>query len=146
LAKLRMLSIARPAGEAHARAMRRAHFAFAFTLAILLVLSRTGLAQYLYIDTDGDGIHTLADRIHPGTPTTLFVYLDTTHDRDGSMQSCNSHTGAPFTSPDLTIFSYDVIFVAQGGTVRWGTYADRRGWPPLSADESDATELLVERF
>ena len=35
-------------------------------------------AQYMYLDTNGDGVHTAADVLQPnGTPTTVDVWLRT---------------------------------------------------------------------
>src|SRR5262245_1233779 len=105
-------------------------------------------AQYLYIDTDGDGVHTDADRLSAAGPTTLVLYLDTTHDADGSLQSCNSHT-PELVGVDLDplgFFSYQVLLKADGGTVMFGAYADSQGWGAPSADLDDVDELEVTRL
>jgi hypothetical protein len=45
-------------------------------------------AQYLYLDTDGDGVHTSADALAPMGPTDLDVWISTGSDRDGGIAYC----------------------------------------------------------
>lgn len=48
-------------------------------------------AQYMYLDSNGDGVNDLGDRLNAnGLPTTVDVYLVTGHNRDGSPAACNS--------------------------------------------------------
>ncbi len=58
--------------------------------------------------------------------TNVTITLDTNHDRDGSLQTCNSHSSAfcgASTSPNpLDMFSYTLALRAVGGTVAWGNY------------------------
>lgn len=105
--------------------------------AALLVAAPAG-AQYMYLDTNGDGVHTGADVLNPNGPTHIDVWLDTNHDRDGSLQACNSHTGAPVSPPaelGLDIFSYDIYLVVTHGAVSWGDFQDKMGFDPLPNDE-----------
>ena len=104
-------------------------------------------AQYMYLDTNGDGIHTSADGIlPPGTPTTIAVYLDTTHDKNGSLQSCNSHTGAPATpNAPLDLTGYSIILHAVTGAVSWGTWIDDLGYSALGTDLSNGSDLCIAR-
>jgi len=70
-------------------------------------------AQYMYFDSNGDGVHTAADVI-TGTGTTNFdVWLRTDKHRDGSTATCDTHDGL------LEIGSYEVSIRATGGTVSW---------------------------
>jgi hypothetical protein len=73
--------------------------------------------SYMYMDTDGDGVFTSADRLQPnGTPTTVNVWVNTNHDKDGSLAACDTGDG------DLATWnSYAVIIGATGGTVAFGT-------------------------
>ena len=109
-------------------------------------------AQYIYIDTNGDGVHTDADALEPSGTTTLTFWLDTQHDRDGSLQTCNSHTGAPHNyegappDPGLDIFSYDIRLLTAGGTLTWGTYEDNLGFIQLSPDLNSENEFHAQRF
>jgi PKD domain/FlgD Ig-like domain/Putative Ig domain len=78
-------------------------------------------AQYMYLDTNGDGVHTTADVLQAnGTPSTVDVWLRTNANRDGSPAICNS-------GPEpLTINSYVVNFVAVGGTVTYSGFINRQ--------------------
>ena len=92
---------------------------------ILLVLcsvmgAPAAMAQYMYLDTNGDGVHTAADVLQPnGTPTTVDVWLRTNANRDGSQAICNSDPMDP-----LTINSYVVNFEAVGGTVTYSSFVN----------------------
>ena len=90
---------------------------------ILLFLSSlmgapAAMAQYMYLDTNGDGVHTAADVLQPsGTPTAVDVWLRTNANRDGSGATCNSDPADP-----LTLNSYVVNFEAVGGTVTYSSF------------------------
>jgi len=112
-------------------------------------------AQYMYLDTNGDGIHTDADMVSPSGITTIAIWLDTQHDRDGSLQTCNSHTHAPHNwweggapDPGLDIFGYDIYLVVTDGMVTWGDYEDNLGYDDLSPPDGkgDPTKLHVGFF
>ncbi len=80
-------------------------------------------AQYLRIVTDNPVDNTRLS----ATGTTLLTFiLDTNHDRDGSLQTCNSHTaancGSPTTTQPLNLFGYSILMTAVGGAVTWGTF------------------------
>jgi len=94
--------------------------------ATLLLLSVAGpaSAQYMKITSDNPSDPT---RLRSSGSTLLTITLDTNHDKDGSLQTCNSHTaancpGASTTSQPLNMFSYTLAFKAAGGTVSWGTF------------------------
>jgi len=40
--------------------------------------------QYIYLDANGNGVHDSGDVLNPSAPTTLNIWLDTAHNRDGS--------------------------------------------------------------
>lgn len=48
------------------------------------VLAAPAVAQYMYLDTNGDSLHTAADVIAPMGVTTVDVWLRTDTDRDGT--------------------------------------------------------------
>jgi VCBS repeat protein len=87
---------------------------------VLLALAAPAAAQYMYLDSNGDGIHTAADQVNPVGPTTIEIWLDTDSNGDGSPAVC-SVAGEPFT-----INSYAVGLRATGGTVAWGTFTNRQ--------------------
>ena len=112
-------------------------------LCLLLCRAASVGAQYVYLDCDGDGVHSSADVLSPVKATTVTVYLNTQHDRDGKVQFCNSHTKSVGGGAPIEIFSYDLILrVAEGtGTVDWGTYSDATGFEPLGKDDFNDTDF-----
>lgn len=58
-------------------------FAVLVLTAALSVPSPTA-AQYMFLDTNGDGIHSDADVIQPMGATTVDVWIITNANRDGS--------------------------------------------------------------
>jgi len=120
-------------------------------LAIVLVAcGPEARAQYMFLDANGDGVSTSSDRLNSTGATVLTIYLNTNHDRDGSPQSCNSHTaacGATTTTQALNMFSYTISLVAVGGTVQWGTFTPANAaYAPLGTDPSDNTSIEVNRL
>lgn len=95
-----------------------------YGLAALAMLACFGatpaLAQYMYMDTNGDGVWSTADVLNAnGTPTTVDVWLNTTHNRDGSVATCDSQDG------DLAIWnSFATHIAVPGGTVAFSGYAN----------------------
>lgn len=90
-------------------------------LVVLAVLVPVPAAsQYLFLDTNKDGIHDANDRLGPGT-TFVDIWLVTNQNRDGTPVSCvvaDSGNG-------LTINSYSVVLHATGGDVQWGPMQNR---------------------
>jgi len=98
-------------------------WAYCFGLLLLLVCPDLAIGQYMRMTTDNPADDTRLKGI--GEITIVTITLNTDHDRDGSLQTCNSHSdacGAPATSQPLNIFSYTLAFKAVGGTVSWGTF------------------------
>src|SRR2546422_9321831 len=102
----------------------------------------------MYIDANGDGINSAADRLNPSGSTLLTIYLNTNHDKDGTLQTCNSHQvaagcpGASPTSQALTLASYQVYLSASGGTVTWGTFVpDIASFTALQPQVSNSTDV-----
>ncbi|HYJ34094.1 MAG TPA: putative Ig domain-containing protein [Candidatus Binatia bacterium] len=97
-----------------------------YGLAALAVLACFGatpaLAQYMYMDTNGDGVWSTADVLNPnGTPTSVDVYLNTTHNRDGSVATCDSQDG------NLAIWnSFATHISVPGGTVTFSNYTNQQ--------------------
>jgi PKD repeat protein len=90
--------------------------ALLLTLLAFLLHPIPTLAQYMYLDSDGDGIHTAADKLADnGLPTTVRAYLITNRDRIGTTRTCADGTGNT-----ITVYSYAVNLQALGGTVTFG--------------------------
>ena len=137
------------------RTLLLARFSMSAALFLCAALFRppAANAQYIYLDTNGDGVHTDADIVNPSGTTTIAIWLDTGHDKDGTLQSCNSHTGAPHSyggtppDPGLDIFSYDVYLVVTDGTVTWGDFEDHMGFENFSPpDGRDPSKLHAAYF
>ncbi len=99
--------------------MNLARAALGCALAIL-VLAPAAHPQYMYLDSNGDGIHSAADQVNPAAPTTIDVWLDTDSNRDGSAAVCID-PGKP-----LSIFGYEFILHAVDGTVAWSDFVNRQ--------------------
>jgi hypothetical protein len=102
--------------------------------------AHTVRAQYLYLDANGDGVHTASDALSPGAPTTIDVWIDTDSNRDGSPAVCPSGDG------DLTINSYEVILRAANGTVAWGSFTNLQPDFVTSFGQSSSTTDLYAGF
>ena len=87
---------------------------------VLLALGPPASAQYMYLDSNADGVHTAADVLHEVGPTVVDIWLDTSHNRDGSMALCTPDPNHP-----LTMFSYLVTIKASGGTVNYSPFTNR---------------------
>lgn len=94
---------------------------FAVAVSFVVVASAaTAAAQYMYLDANGDGVHTSADLLASGRTVTFDVWLKTDQSRDGSPAVC-----AVDTSASLTINSYTFLLRATGGTVSWDGFVNR---------------------
>ncbi|TMQ54296.1 MAG: hypothetical protein E6K74_07060, partial [Candidatus Eisenbacteria bacterium] len=100
-------------------------------------------AQYIKITTDNPTDNT---RMRATGTTILSITLDTNHDKDGSLQTCNSHTaancGATPLAGELTIFSFQVYLSAVGGAVTWGTFTpDSSAYATLQTQLQDTHDV-----
>ena len=89
-------------------------------LATLLLLPSSSQAQYMYLDSNGDGVHSSADVLHGTGPTVVDIWLDTAHNRDGSTTHCSAGTAQP-----LSMFSYEVTLEATDGTAVFSSFTNR---------------------
>jgi hypothetical protein len=71
----------------------------------------------MYLDVDGDSVHTEADVLPSSGTTTAWLWLITNRNRDGTNVICSADP-----SQEVTINSYEVILRALGGTVEWGAF------------------------
>jgi len=70
-------------------------------------------AQYMYLDSNGDGKHTDADVVDARDTTRVSIWLVLDRNRDGSPNHDSLNTG---------LQDYQVILEAVNGEVRWGAY------------------------
>ncbi len=110
--------------------------------AAILSYAGSASAQYLRIQTDNPSDST---RLNASGTTLLTIILDTNHDRDGSLQTCNSHTvacGAAVTSRSLNVFGYTVLMTASSGTVSWGMFTPAdAAYSSLQPQVSDSVDV-----
>lgn len=79
-------------------------------------------AQYMYLDANGNGVHDVGDKMQiNGTPTTVDIWLDTNHNRDGSAATCDTGDGP------LTMISYAINLLAVNGTVTYSGFINQQG-------------------
>jgi PKD repeat protein len=90
------------------------------TALFLLLGSTPAVAQYIYLDTNGDGVNTLADTLSLSGVTNLDIWLVTNANRDGSPVTCSQDPEGTFD-----FFSYEIVLRAVGGTVHWGSMQNR---------------------
>jgi hypothetical protein len=88
------------------------HCLLLLAVLVALVISAPAFAQFVYLDTNGDGLASCNvpgtdDVLAPGT-MNVDVYFDTNHNQDGSVAVCDNG-GNP-----LTILSYEVSLLATG--------------------------------
>jgi len=87
--------------------------ALRFAICVALVHPAQGLAQYMYLDSNGNGVHDAGDRFRT-CPTRFDVWLNTANNRNGSPAACPVGSGA------LDLSHYEFALQAVGGTVTWG--------------------------
>jgi hypothetical protein len=104
------------------------------------LITSPGYTQYLYLDANGNGIHDSGDRLNASDSTTLEVWIDTAHNRDGSASVCPTSDGA------MTLSGYEFILHAVGGTISWGAFTNLRPEMGLIFDSaSDSTDYYAGR-
>src|SRR5207244_2452464 len=113
------------------QSMKTSHLVLGVLAVTLLVLAPPAPGQYIYLDSDGDGVHTAADQVHAAGPTVIDIWLDTAHNRDGSPALCKPNPTEP-----LDIFSYVVNLLASGGTVSYSAFRNRVAQMGLSSPPS----------
>lgn len=105
---------------------------------LCLLLPQLSFAQYIYIDTNGDGLPGTGDVLQASGETTLDIWLRTDGNRDGSSASCID------PSATLAINSYSFILKAQYGTMNWGALVNRLTEIPTAIGAfSNATDYFA---
>lgn len=80
----------------------------------------TATAQYMYLDANADGANTSADHLATSGSTTIDVWLDTNHNRNGTPATCSNGSGT------LTLNSYEFCLLVSNGTATWGSYSNNQ--------------------
>jgi hypothetical protein len=81
-------------------------------LIAVLAAASPAAAQYIYMDTNGDGLNTWADSLNATGTTALDIWIDSGFNRNGSPGGCRER--------GLASFSLNIH--ADGGTINWGTF------------------------
>lgn len=97
--------------------MKLARRLLALSAFALLALAGPVRAQYMWLDSNGDGINDAADCLNDiGIPTTVDVYIDTAHNKDGSAAICDNGPGTMY------IYNYNFCVKLTNGTAAFGGY------------------------
>ncbi|MGE5177607.1 MAG: hypothetical protein ACM3PF_00790, partial [Bacteroidota bacterium] len=93
-----------------------------FSALLLLAFAGRASAQYIWMDSNGDGVHTAADVMSPnGTPTTVDFWLNTNHNKDGSLAICDTGDGNLDTWN-----SYAIHVSVLNGTATFANYVNQQ--------------------
>lgn len=111
---------------------------------VIILLSSAGNAgaQYIFLDTNDDGVRSVADALSGSGSTNVDVWLRTDANRDGSRAASAVGSSIP-----LSIFSYEFVLRAINGTVEWGDYRNLQ--PTMSTklgEHRSAAEFYVGFF
>ena len=92
-------------------------------LAVLVLVAPAARAQYMYLDSNGNGVHDSGDQLAAnGTATTVDLWINTNHNRDGSVATCNVDP-----TQELSIHDYYFNLQASGGQVSYGGFVTHMG-------------------
>src|SRR6266571_5391150 len=84
-------------------------------------LAQDASAQYMYLDSNGNGVRDAGDRMSQNGDSTLVdIWLNTNTNRDGSAAVCNMDTATP-----LSFNHYFINIQAVGGTVDYRDFIPR---------------------
>jgi len=86
---------------------------------LCLSIGATARAQYMFLDTTGDGLNTSSDALATRGSSYVDIWIQTDVGRDGQPTALRDDVG---NKP--SIFSYTFILRAVGGAVRWGKYVN----------------------
>jgi hypothetical protein len=85
----------------------------------LFAYAKPGSAQYIFMDVDGDGMSSEADKLTQGESTSIDIWIQTDVNRDGSPAEARVVGNRP-----LTINQYEFILRAAGGSIGWEKYTN----------------------
>jgi len=102
-----------------------------------LAISSPAYSQYMYIDTNNDGICDATDVLTPSS-TSVDVWLDTDSNGDGSPATCN-------TGPEnLTMNSYE-FFLRADGALTYGAWTDNQAFGTDFGTTNAGTDMYIGR-
>jgi hypothetical protein len=106
---------------------------------LVLALGPPASAQYMWLDTNGDGVCNSNDTLSPGN-NFVDVYLATDRNAGGSVAVCPS-------GESLTINSYTfVLSNVTGGEIAYGQWTDAMGFSiAAGGPTSNSTDYFIGR-
>ena len=106
--------------------------------AVVLAVGVPASAQYMWLDTNGDGICNSSDVLAPSI-TSIDVYLATNRNGDGTTATCP-------TGEALTINSYTFVLSTGAGGVTYGAWTDAMGFSiAAGGPTSNSTDYFIGR-
>src|SRR2546426_3864941 len=85
-------------------------------------LAQVASAQYMYLDSNGNGVPDAGDKLNAnGTATTVDVYIRTNMNRNGTAATCDVDPASP-----LSFNSYVVNLRASGGTATYAGFVNQQ--------------------
>ena len=103
----------------------------------LVAFAAPAHSQYMWLDTNNDGICDSNDTLTPST-TSVDVWLATNLNGDGSPATCTQ------SASPLTINSYE-FFVRSTGSVTLGAWSDNMSYPTSFGDFQAGTDAYHGR-
>jgi len=94
---------------------------------VLALLALPAEAQYMFLDTNGDGLNTAADELQARGNSYVDIWMQTDTARDGRSTDLRDEAGG---KPSIN--SYTFILRATDGTVRWGKYDNLQSTMPYA--------------
>jgi PKD repeat protein len=117
---------------------------------VMCVAAPAADAQYMFLDSNGDGVTNANDRLNPnGMATNVRVFVITNQNRDGSPALCNSDddNGNPPGTTPLTINSYALNLAVEGGAVAYSGFSNQQSSMVTPFGEINAGDgFYKERF
>ena len=105
----------------------------------LVAFAAPAHSQYMFLDTDGNGICDANDILSPAT-SSVDVWLDTDTNGDSSPVVCNDDPNAL-----MTINSYE-FFLRATGSVTYGTWTDNMSFGTNLGDLAAGSDTYHGRF
>lgn len=114
------------------------HCLLVFAAVVALAIGVPASAQYMYIDTNGDGVCNSSDVLSPAVHS-IDIYLRTNLNGDGSTAVCAS-------GENLTINSYTFVLSSGSGGVAYGAWTDNMGFSIAAGGPvSNSTDYFIGR-
>jgi hypothetical protein len=113
------------------------HCLLVFAAVLALAIGVPAHAQWIFIDANGDATNNcLSSDVLSSSVTSVSVYIDTNHNKDGSLATCS-------TGQALTMNSYTFILSAPTGGVTYGTWADNLGFTIVAGGGQAGNDIWV---